>query len=239
MGRYRAIIFSLDTLTKANVERIHLDNHIRESSNSDFPHISSHLKPNEIDTLFQNIAHVYNACMELTKYQGFPQPNLLSICEKAINQALDRVALPQEISEVVHAFAGSFKLEFSKRTRAYIHALYRSGYVLGIVANLPYPLVSISDQLEKVGLLRYFESIILSSDSGLQKPGDKIYKMTIESLECIDQEVIIVGSNLERDLLPLQRIRSKKLYYNNRRKISKHIKGIKPITSFDDLRNII
>ncbi len=239
MGRYRAIIFSLDTLTKANVEKINLENHIADSSHPDFPHISSHLRPNDIEDLFQNIVHVYNACMELTKYQGFPQPNLLSICEKAINQSLGRVALPQEIDEVIQAFATSFKIEFSKKTQAYIHALYRSGYILGIVANLPYPLVSITDQLESIGLLGYFESIILSSDSGLQKPGDKIYKMTIESLECMDHEVIIVGSNLERDLLPLQRVRAKKLYFNNRRKLSKHIKGIKPISSFDELRNII
>lgn len=239
MGRYRAIIFSLDTLTKANVEKIQLENHIMDSQHPDFPHLSTHLKPHEIEILFQHIVHIYNACIELTKYQGFPQPNLLGICEKAINQALGRVALPQEISEVVQAFADSFKLEFSKRTQAYIHALYRSGYLLGIVANLPYPLVSISDQLERVGLLRYFESIILSSDSGLQKPSDKIYKMTIESLECTDHEVIIVGSNLERDLLPLHRIHSKKLYFNNRRKLSKHIKGIKAIASLDELRNII
>lgn len=238
MSTYRAILFNLDALTKSRVETDHFNIALPELEQETFPILGKHLSHDEITQLIHNAVIVYNACVELSIYQGFPPPTVLNICEHAISNALSRSPWPEEIEEVVKAIAAQFHLDFSKKTRLYLNALYHSGYILGIVANLPIPLVSITEHLKAMGILRLFETIIISSDCGFHKPGKKIFKIAIESLECKEHDVIIVGTNFDRDILPLDGIASQKIYFNNRRKLTELPEGVRLIRSLDELKNI-
>ncbi|NTW48342.1 MAG: HAD hydrolase-like protein [Chlorobiales bacterium] len=238
MSTYRAILFNLDSLTKAKVETDQLKIVLPELGQETFPILGKHLTNSQIKLLIQNAVLVYNACMELSIYQGFQAPTVLNVCEQAISKALLRTPSPDEIEEVVKAIAAPFHLNFSKKTLLYLNSLYHSGYILGIVANLPIPLVSITERLKVLGILRLFESIIISSDCGFHKPGKKIFKIAIESLECKEQDVVIVGTNLDRDIFPLDGIDSKKIYFNNHRKLSGLPNGVGSIHSLEELKNI-
>lgn len=238
MSTYRAILFNLDALTKARVETDQLKIVLPELGQETFPVLGKSLTNDQITQLIRDAVLVYNACMELSIYQGFPAPTVLNVCEQSISRALLRTPTPDEIEEVMKAIAAPFHLRFSKKTLLYLNTLYHSGYILGIVANLPIPLVSITERLKALGILRLFESIIISSDCGFHKPGKKIFKIAIESLECKEQDVVIVGANLDRDIFPLDGINSKKIYFNNRRKQPKLPSGVGSIHSLEELKNI-
>lgn len=238
MSHYRAVLFNLDALTKARVETNQLHIALPELAQETFPLLGNHLSHTKITQLIQNAIHVYNACMELAIYQGFPAPTVLNICEQAIAQALLRTPSPDEIEEVLKAIAAPFHIDFSKKTRIYLNALYHSGIILGLVANLPVPLISITERLDDLGVLRLFESIIVSSDCGFHKPEKKIFKIAIESLECKEQDVMVIGSNLDRDISPLDGIASKKIYFNNRKKLTELPTDVLTITSLEELKNI-
>jgi len=239
MGSYRAILFSLDSLTKTKVEGVRIDTFFSDVPKNGVDFLSKNLLPNQTIQLLNNVVRVYNACIELATHQQFPAPSLLGIAELAISQTMKRSAMPEEIQEVVRNIAAPFQIEFEHDILTFISVLHRSGYLMGMVGNLPLPLIAISEKLEQAGMLRFFETIILSSDCGMLKPDEKIFKMAIESLDCRESDVLIVSSNLERDLIPLRRIHTQKIYFNSRRKLSTPLKGVQAISSIHELRNII
>ncbi|ACF13291.1 hydrolase (HAD superfamily)-like protein [Chloroherpeton thalassium ATCC 35110] len=239
MRSYRAILFSLDSLTETKVEGVRIDTVFSEIPENVSTYLSKCLLPDQIVTLLNNVVRVYNACIELATYRQFPAPPLLGIAELAVSQMMMRPAMPEEIQEVVKNVAAPFRIEFSKEVLTFLHVLHRSGFIMGMVGNLPLPLIAISEKLEAAGVLRYFETIILSSDCGMLKPDEKIFKMAIESLDCREKDVLIVSSNLERDLMPLRHINTQKVYFNSRKKLSKTLKGVQSISSIQELRNIV
>ncbi len=54
-------------------------------------------------------------------------------------------------------------------------------------------------------------------------------------MQCEPSNVIVVGSNLERDLLPISETACKKVYINNHRKRQKLPKGFYRVSSLEEL----
>jgi len=91
-----------------------------------------------------------------------------------------RVARP-DVKEVV--------LELSKR-----------GYRLGIIANTITE-TEIPDWLEEDGLADYFKAVVLSSKTGLRKPGPEIYLEAARRVGVQPARSMYVGDNPSRDIL--------------------------------------
>jgi putative hydrolase of the HAD superfamily len=91
-----------------------------------------------------------------------------------------RVARP-DVKEVV--------LELSKR-----------GYRLGIIANTITE-TEIPDWLEEDGLIDYFKAVVLSSKTGLRKPGPEIYLEAARRVGVDPARSMYVGDNPSRDIL--------------------------------------
>ncbi|MBC8042176.1 MAG: HAD family hydrolase [Rhizobacter sp.] len=239
MRTTKAILFSLDALTKAKSERDRVDERIPELSVTQFPKLLHRLSLTDIQHLLQSIIIAFNACIDQSIRYQFTSPSLTEIIERALKITLRREAKPEEVSEVLQCFSDDSPIEFSKRMIMYLDILQRSGYIMGIVANLPLPLTAVMERFESASIMKYFWTIVLSSDYGVLKPSDTLFKSAIESLQCQEHEVIIVGSNLERDLLPLQNMASQKIYFNSRKKLEAPPEGVIAVSSLDELRTIL
>lgn len=78
--------------------------------------------------------------------------------------------------------------------------LTRRGYHLGIIANTITE-TEIPDWLEADGLTGYFETVVLSSKTGLRKPGPEIYIEAARRIGVEPARSVYVGDNPSRDIL--------------------------------------
>jgi HAD superfamily hydrolase (TIGR01509 family) len=78
--------------------------------------------------------------------------------------------------------------------------LRKRGYRLGIIANTITE-TEIPDWLEEDGLTDHFETVVLSSKTGLRKPGPEIYLEAARRLGVEPARSMYVGDNPSRDIL--------------------------------------
>ncbi|KER10142.1 MAG: hypothetical protein HY22_07750 [[Candidatus Thermochlorobacteriaceae] bacterium GBChlB] len=231
----KAIIFSLDALTKSKTECEDTRELFIDLSASQFPYLHKHLSMSEIQKLVETSLIVFNACVEQTVIRNNQSPSFSVIAERALSTALKRPAYDVEVAEVAHVLSRMLDITISRRHTACLIALQRSGYMLGLVANSPLSASNLADDLENVGIVKRFETIITSSDSGVFKPNENIFRLAIESMSCDERDVIIVGSNLERDIAPVEHFKSAKVFINNYKKRQRMPKGVLRISSLEEL----
>ena len=54
--------------------------------------------------------------------------------------------------------------------------------------------------LERLGVLRYINSVVTSEEVGAEKPSTKMYKKIISKLSVVPDKILMVGDNFERDI---------------------------------------
>ena len=72
-------------------------------------------------------------------------------------------------------------------------------YSLGVVSNLAYS-AAVRKTLERFGVAKYFEAIIVSADVGWRKPSPKIFKKALLTLGISASETVYVGDELDHDV---------------------------------------
>ena len=78
--------------------------------------------------------------------------------------------------------------------------LHKRGYILGIIANTITE-TEIPDWLVEDGLSGYFQTVVLSSKTGLRKPGPEIYLEAARRIEVDPVHCVYIGDNPSRDIL--------------------------------------
>lgn len=83
---------------------------------------------------------------------------------------------------------------------------------LGVLERLKdkYKLVLLSNTAEKegkeiierFGLRKYFDKILISGKIGLAKPNPRIFEMILNEFDVEPEEILVVGDNLEMDIIP-------------------------------------
>jgi putative hydrolase of the HAD superfamily len=71
-----------------------------------------------------------------------------------------------------------------------------------------YPLAIVSDaqatwargELEQVGLLEYFDPIVISGDHGYRKPDNRLFTRALDAIAVAPEHVLYVGNNMYRDI---------------------------------------
>jgi putative hydrolase of the HAD superfamily len=56
------------------------------------------------------------------------------------------------------------------------------------------------DKLARSGLDRYFELVFISSEVGVAKPNELIFRAALDKLGVSPQEAVMVGDNIDRDV---------------------------------------
>lgn len=237
----KAVLFSLDVLTKHKAERESLDVHLELPLSTDCTILSRSLKQEEILTVAERVVLIYNALVEQALNGDFRPPNLNMLVEKALKPMLKREPYFEETQEVIGLIATEVHkhMSISNDYKRIIELLYSTGHMLGIVANLPIPASFLMDFFIKSGLRGYFETIITSNDVGVFKPSQDMFKYAIMSMGIKEREVVIIGSNYDRDIQPLHDIVATKVFLTKRMKTKTLPTHIRKIRALSELKSLV
>ncbi len=237
----KAVLFSLDVLTKRKAERESLNVRLRLPLSNDCPILSRVLKQEEILSVAERVILVYNAIVEQALNGDARPPNLNSLVEKALTPILKREPYFEEIQEVISLIAAEvYKgMSISDEYKRIIELLYSTGHMLGVVANLPIPASFLMEFFIKIGLRGYFETIITSNDIGVFKPSQDMFKYAISSMGIKERDVVIIGSNYDRDIQPLHDIVSTKVFLTKRTKTKSLPTHIRKIRALAELKSLV
>jgi len=79
--------------------------------------------------------------------------------------------------------------------------LRRDGYRLGIVSNTTQSSEEVLRRvLQTLGLLRFFDTVVASFDTGHEKPDPEIFRLALERLGCSADEAAMVGDDTTKDV---------------------------------------
>ncbi len=90
--------------------------------------------------------------------------------------------------------------------------LLEKNYILHIITN---GFAEIQDiKLSKSGLKPYFEQVVTSDKIGVNKPHARVFEESMRRAQTNSRESLMVGDNLEADVLGAQRIGMDQVFYN-------------------------
>ena len=95
-----------------------------------------------------------------------------------------------------------------------------SKYVLHIITNGFDEIQSL--KLEKSGIRKYFNKIITSESVGVKKPNPKIFNHALKITNAISDESIMIGDNIEADVLGAMKVGMRAIHYNFDNQINNH-----------------
>lgn len=145
------------------------------------------------------------------------------------NMKLDRT--PKEIYDV---YLKSFEDNWSLFDDVYdvIEQLYNAGYKLGIISNGD--LNQQTDKLKRTGIYNFFEIVTTSSEYDYSKPNPKLYESIIDRFNLNKNEMIMIGDQVEKDVIPCLSIGVEAIWVNRKGK-----ENVKEIRSLDGLFEFI
>ena len=74
-------------------------------------------------------------------------------------------------------------------------------YKLAIICNTSASGERIREILRSAGIKKYFDLVVVSSEVGLRKPDEKIFRIALENLDLQPEEVLMVGNRVSVDIL--------------------------------------
>jgi putative hydrolase of the HAD superfamily len=96
-------------------------------------------------------------------------------------------------------------------------------------------------ELNALGLLGYFDPIIVSGDYGYRKPDRRIFESALAAMKMTPSEVVFVGNDMESDVYGAQKMGMRSVFFKSNQGSQKK-EGVKPdyiIYDFPELLNAI
>ena len=112
--------------------------------------------------------------------------------------------------------------------------LHESGYKLGIISNGD--LAQQTNKLLHTGIFDFFEIITTSSEYDYSKPDPKLYESIVERFSIKKDEMVMIGDQVEKDILPCLLIGIDAIWLN--RKNKENANNVREIKSLSDLLDI-
>ena len=72
-------------------------------------------------------------------------------------------------------------------------------YKIGIIANQE---LGSEQRLEKLGLFKYIDLVIASSEEGVAKPDLRIFQIALDRANCKPEEAVMDGDRIDNDIIP-------------------------------------
>lgn len=89
-------------------------------------------------------------------------------------------------------------------------------------------------KLEKLGVLRYLDFLVMSEEAGAEKPAPRFFDLCVKKAGCRPEECVFIGDNLKKDVIGSTECGLKGTWYNPEDKEAKEAAGYPVITSFED-----
>ncbi|MEE9253060.1 MAG: HAD-IA family hydrolase [Thermodesulfobacteriota bacterium] len=83
-------------------------------------------------------------------------------------------------------------------TTAVLEELKDRGIKLGVISNFDSRVYDVCDRLD---ITKYFDSFVISSESGYAKPSPEIFKLALRKLSLAPEESIHIGDSMELDYM--------------------------------------
>jgi putative hydrolase of the HAD superfamily len=177
----------------------------------------------------------------------YPEFDAIGIFREIIAQhATDFTrALPKEkllqlpgILAEAHRAASRFRLQpypGVEETLRHLHANYRLGIVSDGQVAYAVP------ELHAVGLLGYFDPIMVSGHFGYRKPDERLFTAALTAMQMAPAEVLYVGNDMYRDIHGAQRLGMKTVFFKSNQGTQEK-EGVQPdyiIYAFPELLNAL
>jgi len=78
--------------------------------------------------------------------------------------------------------------------------LAQQGYRLGLVSNANYG-PNVHHLLEMNDLKHHFETIVISAEVGVRKPGTHIFEVALDAMHCRPESAVMIGDRLDWDVI--------------------------------------
>jgi putative hydrolase of the HAD superfamily len=109
-----------------------------------------------------------------------------------------------------------------------------------------FPLALVSDaqstwargELHQVGLLKYFDPIVVSGDHGYRKPDGRLFTQALDALAVAPPHVLYVGNNIYRDIYGANQAGMQTVLFDSDRGRRQHL-GCVPDHTIDDHRQLL
>ncbi len=180
-------------------------------------HFQNNLKSNKLDVLQFQIAYTKTDLLinklSLVKESNLAEMNLI-ICQMIASEL--NILQSNTIANISNSIT-SEQSYFLKRNQNIIKLL-SNNYKLGIISNF-------SGNLEKIlvefSLLKYFDFVLDSFHVGFLKPNPLIFKHAISKCKTEISNIIYLGDNLERDIIPAHSIGLRTIHLNIKKRQNK------------------
>lgn len=139
---------------------------------------------------FSDQLMILNGLIEKADLQEMNRLMCHYICEK--------LSIPQDFVHSVSDQITRFQTNYLNRNRDVLYELSQN-YKLGIISNFSGNLEVV---LKEFSLDLYFDFVLDSYHVGDTKPSEKIFKVAVEKTQCRPSELIMVGDNPLRDIIP-------------------------------------
>ncbi len=161
------------------------------------------------------VRDLYFQIMQLQRVESaetFAEWDALEVWRELLhNKASDYTrSLPSEKQEQLPLFLAELHRSIArKRLRLYSQVQetldqLRSHYRLAVVSDAQSSYAV--PELYSVGLLKYFDPIIVSGDYGYRKPDPRLFRKALDALQVRPEQAIFVGNDLYHDIFGAQQV---------------------------------
>ena len=114
------------------------------------------------------------------------------------------------------------------------------------ILRLDYRLAVVTDaqsayaraELNKAGLLDYFDPIVVSGDYGFRKPDKRLFQAALNTIGALPEDTIYIGNDMHRDIYGAQKAGMKAVMFNSDQG-TKEYRETAPDYEIDDYRQLL
>jgi putative hydrolase of the HAD superfamily len=92
-----------------------------------------------------------------------------------------------------------------------LKAIRKEGYRIAMIANGNS--TSIRNIIQNTGLQDYFDSVVISEETGIEKPYQRIFKVALAKLGVRPENAVMVGNRIDADILGANRAGMKSVWF--------------------------
>jgi putative hydrolase of the HAD superfamily len=203
-----------------------------------------------VDLRRQQVRELYFQTMEeqqRTSSEEYPEFDAVGIWRSIIEGHLTDFTrtLPVEKLEQMPLFLAEMSRGISRR-RLSLYPHVRE--VLDVLRER-FPLALVTDaqsaysrgELHKVGLLDYFDPIVVSGDHGYRKPDRRLFQFALDGMGVAAENALYVGNDMYRDVFGAQEVGMKTVMFDSGQGTNVHPDCVPDytITDFRDLLKIL
>lgn len=151
--------------------------------------------------------------------------------------AIYNMKLDKKPLEIYDIYLESFEKNWCLFNDVYdvIVKLYNLGYKLGVISNGD--LSQQSDKLKKTGIYDFFDIVTTSSEYEYSKPDTRLYESIINRFNIDKEKMIMIGDQVEKDVLPCLSIGIDGIWLNRKNKENNY--NVKEIKNLNEIFNYL